>query len=265
MADELPIWVDFLISAVIIIISLEVGFNLGKWARVRRVKDKKSHIHIGPLVAATLGLLAFLLAFTFSAVSSHYDVRKQLVLDEANAIGTAYLRTELLPEAERIEAQRLLHDYVTLRIETMQDGTVEQIMQGIDKSRAMQDELWSRAVAIADQNPNPITALYLQSLNLLIDLHQERVTVNIHHRMPAIFWMALYGLVIVAMVVGGYDAGLSGGRRSTTSILAVVVAFSVMLILLVALDRPRQRLSEVNQAALINTQQEIRRSLGESP
>lgn len=243
----------------IIFISLEFGFQLGNWQRARSAVDKT--IHIGPVVAATLGLLAFMLAFTFSTVSDHFDLRRQLVLDEANAIGTAHLRTKLLPEAERVVAQRLLHDYVTQRVEVVQYGAAEQKTQGVDRSRALQDKLWSRAVAIADQNPAPITALYLESLNELIDLHQERVTVDIHHRMPAIFWVALYGLVIVAMVEGGYDAGLSGGRRSITSNLAVVMAFSVILILLVALDRPRQRLSEIDQAALITVQQDILRSL----
>jgi hypothetical protein len=256
----LPIWIDFLVSAAIIIIAFELGFNLGKWQRTRQVGDNK--IRLGPLVAATLGLLAFMIALTFNSVSSHYDIRKQLVLDEANAVGTAYARTQILDEADKVEAQRLLHDYVTLRVETRQYGTTRQAMQeGIDKSEAIQDELWARAIVIAGQNPTPITALYLQSLNTLMDRHQERVTVNIHHRMPAIFWAALYGLAALAMVVGGYDAGVSGGGRSIISILAVVIAFSMMLILLVALDRPRQRLSEVNQAALIDVQQDIRRSM----
>jgi hypothetical protein len=202
-----------------------------------------------------------MLAFAFSTVSNHFDIRRQLVLDEANAIGTAHLRTKLIPVAEQVVAQRLLHDYVTQRIETVQYGTAEEKAQGNDRSSALQDELWSRALAIADQNPNQITALYLQSLNVMIDLHNERVTVDIHHRMPAIFWAALYGLVILAMVEGGYDAGLSGGRRSVTSILAVVLSFSVILILLVALDRPRQRLSEIDQAALIDVQQDILRAM----
>ena len=68
-------------------------------------------IQTGPVVAASLGLLAFMLAFTFGAVTKRYDDRKQLVLDEANAIGTACLRADLLPEPDRDSVRRLLYDY----------------------------------------------------------------------------------------------------------------------------------------------------------
>lgn len=194
-------------------------------------------------------------------MTSRYDERKQLVLSEANVIGTVYLRVDLLPQADRTEIQSILYDYVTLRIDGLKRGKLQQIQQGIDRSKELQVELWSRAVAIAVQNPTPVSALFLQSVNELIDLHQRRVTVGLHDRMPTIFWGALYSLTVLAMLVGGYDAGLIGRRRSITTLIAVALAFSVVLLLIVALDRPLHQFSIVSQAALLDLQQDIQRSL----
>ena len=257
--DRLPLWAIFFASVSIILLSIEIGFRLGKRQRSRLVAREK--IQTGPVVAASLGLLAFILAFTFGSVTSRVADRQQLVLDEANAIGTTYLRADLLEPSDRNEIQHILYDYVNLRLEILEDGWFQKIQEGIAKSEEIQSELWSRAVAIAVRNPTPLSSLFLQSLNDLIDLHQERVTVGIHHRMPGIFWIALYGLTVLAMIIGGYDAGLAGGRRSATTLLSVSLAFSVVLILVVALDRPQIELLKVNQAALVDLQHAMQRSL----
>jgi len=262
--DEVPLWGILLASVLIIVLATEFGFRLGRWQHARLTGGDK--IKTGPVVTASLGLLAFMLAFTFGAVTKRFDDRKQLVLDEANAIGTAYLRADLLPEPDRDSVRRLLYDYVNLRLETVQLGgegkTDDHFLETmITQAEKQQNELWSIAVSIADRYPTPISALFLQSLNELIDLHQMRITVALQHRMPGIFWFALCGLTILAMIVGGYDAGLSSGRRSVITTMSVALAFSLVMLLVVALDRPKQRLSVVNQAALMDVQRAIERSL----
>jgi hypothetical protein len=256
--DKLPLWGVFLISIAIILLSLEFGFQIGRRERGRSSDSGK--IQTGPVVAASLGLLAFILAFTFGAVTSRFDERKQLVLDEANAIGTTYLRADVLPANDRAMVQQLLLDYVTLRIDVAQAVQIERLGELQGKSEEIQRELWSRAVDITEQQPTPSTGLFMQSVNDVIDLHQMRLTVLQYHRMPVIFWVALYGLTVVAMVVGGYDSGLTGGRRSVTTVMSLALAFSVVLILVVALDRPGQQLSKVTQAALVDVQKQMRRS-----
>ena len=257
--DGLSLWWIFLASVAIILISNEVGFQLG--SKRRRLLAAEDKIQTGPVVAASLGLLAFILAFTFGSVASRYDERKQLVLSEANVIGTTYLRIDLLPQTDRTEIRGIVYDYVTMRIDALKSGKRQQIQQGIVRSKELQDELWSRAVAIAAQNPTPVSVLFLQSVNELIDMHQRRVTVGLHLRMPENFWIVLYSLTALAMVIGGYDAGLIGRRRSITTLLAVSLAFSMVLLLVVALDRPLHPFAIVNQAALIDVQQDIHRSL----
>ena len=245
--DAIPLWAVFVLTVAVISLALEVGFRQGRKEHESSGGDRKGHT--GTVVAASLGLLAFMLAFTFGAVASRFDEKKRLVLDEANAVGTTYLRAELLTEPRRRKVRQLLSDYVAVRIEAAQKRSVDVL---IPESKRIQDELWSMAVTIGKDDPNSeINALFIESLNDVIDLHQKRLTVAVRQRMPTIFWLALYSLSILAMFVAGYDAGLAGRRRSITS-LALILAFSVVVLLVVALDRPRQGLVTVNQGALID-------------
>jgi hypothetical protein len=256
--DKLPLWGILLFSVTFILVAIEVGFRLGRRARERPFKPGK--IQIGSVVTASLGLLGFILAFTYGSVISRYDLRKQLVLDEANAVGTTLLRADVLSDVDRAAVYRILDDYVTLRIEVVQGDNFDQIEDFLKRSEEMLDGLWFVAVTIAEQHPTPISALFMQSVNQVVDLHQARVTVGNDHRMPAVFWLALYGLTVIAMVVGGYDSGLNGGRRSFTALISLTLAFSVVLALVVALDRPVGQISGVSQAAMVDIQQKIRRS-----
>ena len=154
---------------------------------------------------------------------------------------------------------------VTLRIEASQGGPGQQLGQAIDRSEELHSEMWSRAVAIADQQPTPISALFVQSLNEVIDAHEERITVGIHYRLSGVTWMVLYGLLILAMAMGGYETGVSGRRRLIVIALWTALAFSVVLVLVVALDRPHQHLSTATQAAMFDLQENIRLSIESQP
>jgi hypothetical protein len=120
-------------------------------------------------------------------------------------------------------------------------------------------------VAFADRHPTPVAALVVQSLNEVIDLHEKRITVGIHYRLPGIIWMTLYGVAFLALAMGGYDGGLSGSRRIITITLSTAVAFSVVLLLVVALDRPHQHLSSTSKTAMLDLQESIRRSMQSQP
>src|SRR5262245_27162915 len=104
--DQLPIWCVFLASAAAVLLAIEGGFRLGRYRRRRSELEDKPPV--GEMVAATLALFAFLLAFTFSLAASRFEVRRGLVIDEANAIGTTFLRAGLLPEPHRDDVRALL-------------------------------------------------------------------------------------------------------------------------------------------------------------
>src|SRR5271165_4059660 len=99
--DVLPIWGVFLATVAVVLLAVEGGFRLGQYRRRR--SEQEDRPPVGEMVAATLALLAFMLAFTFGLAASRFDVRRGLVIDEANAIGTTYLRAGLLPEPYRGE------------------------------------------------------------------------------------------------------------------------------------------------------------------
>ena len=119
--DGLPLAALYIITAVVVLVSAEVGWRLGNYRR--QLPHHEKDAPVGAIVGATLGLLAFLLAFTFGMAASRYDTRRQLVLQEANAIGTTYLRADMLPEPQRSEIRNLLREYAALRV-----GGVSSIM-----------------------------------------------------------------------------------------------------------------------------------------
>jgi len=249
LLDMVPLWGIFVASMVITFLSTELGFRVGRRRRERLAGERE--IHAGPLVAATLSLLAFMLAMVFNAVESRFSELKHVVLDEANAIETAVLRADLLPEADRDEVRQLLHDYVALRVDAGRSGQREQIERAIERSEELQSVLWSRAAAFAAQQPTPTSALFVQSVNDLIDLHETRITLSIRYRLPGTIWGVLIGLAILAMGMGGYATGLSDDQRLIAIALSAALAFSVVLTLVVSIDRPHDRTLAVNQAAMM--------------
>jgi hypothetical protein len=206
------------------------------------------------MVGATLGLLAFMLAFTFGLAAARFDTRRQVLLDEANAIGTTYLRAGMLPD--RREAIRaLLRDYVDVRLAAVRSGNVT---EGIRRSENLQDQLWAEAVAIGKNNPNSIVVgLFVQSLNEVIDLHAKRVTAGLRDRIPGAIWAALLVVAVLSLAAMGYHAGLARTSRSLAEV-AVALTFSAVIGLIADLDRPQEGILTVSQQALIDLQQSMK-------
>ena len=163
------------------------------------------------MVGASLGLLALLLAFTFGLAASRFETRRQVFLDEVNAIGTAYLRAALLAETDRTDARRLLREYVDVRLEGVRSGKVK---EAIRRSEELQASLWAKAVALGQKSPTSIViGLFIQSINEVIDLHTKRVAAGLRSRIPNIIWLVLYTITVLAMAEVGYHSGLAGKRR----------------------------------------------------
>ena len=250
--DALPLWAFFIVVLLIALASVEGGYRLGKRAHKRR-KEEAENAPFSEMVGALLGLLALILAFTFGFGAQRFDSRRQTILDEANAIGTTYLRARMLPE-RRDEIQALLKEYVDVRLKTVLENDVG---DGIRLSENIQNRLWAQAVALGEKNPNSIVVgLFIQSLNETIDLHAKRVQVGLRNRIPAAIWFVLVAMMIVSLVVMGYHAGLGGGIRSL-AVLAVALAFSAVIGLIADLDRPQQGLHKVDQHALMDLQRSM--------
>jgi len=249
--DALPLGVLFISILLVVLLSVEFGYRLGKYRRSRREQEKEAPL--GTMVGATLGLLAFILAFTFGLAAARFDARRQVLLDEANAIGTTYLRAGMLPERGE-EVRHLLRDYVAVRLEVVQPG---KLAEGIRRSENIQQQVWTEAETVAEKNPNSIiVGLFVQSLNEMIDLHAKRMQAGLRSRIPGAIWLGLFAVAALSLVTMGYHAGLSGTRRSL-AILAVAVTFSVVIELIADLDRPQEGILRVSQQALLDVQRSM--------
>jgi hypothetical protein len=242
--DFLPVWALFLATLVLVLACVEVGHRLGNYRRVQPDHEKEGPV--GAMVGATLGLLAFLLAFTFSLAASRFDTRKDLVLEEANAIGTTYLRAGMLPE-RRDEIRSLLRQYVEVRT-NLSRATVDEVRH---RSEELQNQIWEHATAVAQRNPNAIVGLFVASLNETIDVHGKRVHALTQNRIPAAIWGSLYLVAVLALASMGYHAGVVGKHRPL-AVFAVAIAFSAVLWLIADLDRPGAGLLRVSQQAMVD-------------
>ena len=249
--DALPLWALFVVILVIVLLSVEFGYRLGKYRRSRREEEKEAPL--GTMVAATLGLLAFILAFTFGLAAARFDARRQVLLDEANAIGTTYLRAGMLPERAG-QIRGLLQEYVSVRLDAVRSG---KIAEGIRRSEDIQQKVWTEAETVGNKNPNSIVVgLFVQSLNEMIDLHAKRVQAGVRSRIPGAIWLGLFAVASLSLATMGYHAGLSGTRRSL-AIVAVAFTFSVVIELIADLDRPHEGVLRVSQQALLDVQRSM--------
>lgn len=249
--DALPLWALFISILLVVLVSVEFGYRLGKYRRSRHEQEKEAPL--GTMVGATLGLLAFILAFTFGLAAARFDTRRQLLLDEANAIGTTYLRAGMLPERGE-EVRRLLRDYVSARLEAVQPG---KLAEGMRRSENIQQQVWTEAETVAEKSPNSIVVgLFVQSLNQMIDLHASRMQAGLRSRIPGAIWLGLFAVAAFSLSAMGYFEGLTGTRRSL-AVIAVAVAFSIVIELIADLDRPQEGVLKVSQQALLDVQRSM--------
>ena len=196
-------------------------------------------------------MLAFVLAFTFSMASSQHDLRKQNVLEEANAIGTAYLRADLIDKQHGIEVKRLLREYVDVRLKGARSDN--DIYSAIAKSVEIHNLLWAQVSAAAVENPGTNSSLMVQSANDVIDMHEKRVTGALHNRIPVSVWIALLAITALTMVAIGAQVGFTAKRR-LVAVIPMILAFAVLVTLVVDLNRPQTGLITVGQQSMVELQ-----------
>jgi hypothetical protein len=254
--EQIPLWGVLGLSVAIVLLSIWAGTFLGH--RRRSLPDHENESSIGTIIGAALGLLAFMLAFTFGMAAERFQLRKQLLLDEVNTINTAYLRAELLLEPHRSEVQNLLREYVDVRVDLARKTPhqhQENFSYVLSRSDELQKQLWSHAIALAKADrSSEIDALFISSLNEIIDFHNSRVTVVQYRIAPAI-WYVLGFITILSMVSVGYQAGLSG-KSSIKMGLVLAFTFSSVIFLIADLDRAAGTL-RVSQQPLFDLQKKM--------
>ena len=236
-----------LVLFALLVLAHLVGFRVARCGRARADEGERSEA--STLQGGMLALLGLLLGFTFAAASQRFDARKQLVLDEANAIGTAYLRATAVPGGE--EVAELLRRYVDVRLEGAASArNPEDFRRAVGESERLHDAMWSRAAALARANPDPLRTLLLVAVNEVIDLHEKRLTAMRNH-VPTIILVLLLVVSVLTMASLGHAAGASGGRSGMLSTaLTFAMLVTVVIMVVVDLDRPERGLIRVSQQSL---------------
>lgn len=231
-----------------------IGLRVGR--RMRDRIDDGERAQMYALEASLLGLLALLLGFSFAMAQSRYDARKLLVVDEANAIGTARLRTSAIADPRAAEIGQILERYVAIRIEGYRRRAAD-LRAAVRESEELQQQAWTRASELARADPRSLpAALLLQSLNEVIDVHGKRMAMGRNH-IPALVLLTLIFVAVVAMAWVGACLGVSARRGGGLAVVLAVVVSCVVAVI-VDLDQPRSGLIRVGQSTLGELQRSFR-------
>lgn len=247
LTDYLPLWGLFLAVAGLVLLAIELGYRVGTYRRLRSEEEREGPV--GAIVAATLGLLAFVLAFTFGLAASRFDARRQMVVKEANAIGTTFLRAGMLPDENRQAVRSKLIQYVEARLEVIKTQDIDTLFA---RTEQLHGDLWREAEIVGRQSPDSfVVGLFIQALNETIDVHAERVLIGLQSRLPSVLWVTLYSITFLTMAGVGYHEGLSKSKRSI-AILVLVLSFSAVMTMIADLDRPQDGYLTIGQQAMVD-------------
>jgi len=238
----------------VLLVAEEVGFRVK--GRMKSGSDNIEKGDIALILGAILTLLALLLGFTYAMSGSRYETRRQLVVEEANAIGTTYLRAKALPEPRSSQIQELLRQYAALRIEfaRARDESPEKVREVDNRSKELHSLIWSHAVALARENPNPVTSIFLQTLNEMIDLHSKRLAAY-RNRVPLSIYLVLFVVSIITLWLVGYYFGRRQGGRILATVVVLLLASVMWLIM--DLDQPVRGAIKASQQSLIELHQDL--------
>ncbi|MGO4999548.1 bestrophin-like domain [Oceanisphaera sp. W20_SRM_FM3] len=237
----------FLGTVVLALMACEAGFLIGR----RRARlSKETPDSISAMVAGLLSMLAFILALIFSITVSQFQTRNQNVVTEAAAVQSAYLLADLVATPQKLEMKRQLRRYIQVRLQVIQDRDLQ---TALSQSHEIYQLLWVHATAAAENKPDDITSMVVQSIIEVISQGEQRKVAAVHSQIPENVWYGLLVITLLSMVMLGLQLGFYGKRR-LVAVLPLNIAFAVLIALVVDLDRPQRGFITVSQQAMVDVQ-----------
>jgi hypothetical protein len=240
-----------LLCASALFLGMLLCFEIGRRVGIKRLARDPEGVTkgSGPVEAAVLGLLGLLIAFTFSGAASRFEARRHLITQETNAIGTAYLRLDLLPKEYQSDMRQLFRNYIDARVIIYQKlADAEITAEKNAELVGLQNKIWSKAVnaSAQPQSANQVGMLLLPALNDMFDIATTRAA-SIHNHPPLIIYFLLVGLSLICSLLGGYVMCVTLVR---SWFYIVLIAFTTSLAFYVILDLefPRHGLIRVDSA-----------------
>jgi hypothetical protein len=223
--------------------------ELGRRSGTRRAAAEGGTLPpgLGAVDGAVFGLLGLLVAFTFAAAETRFNLRRQQIVEEANAIGTAYLRLDLLPSGGRERLREQFKRYLDSRIEAYRNArNLDAALAALARSSALQSEIWTEATASC--RSEPLTChLLLPALNEMIDITTTRLFATRMHQSPLVFAM-LTGVALVSALLAGHGMGGSRRRSAWLHMLAYAGVIAVTVYAILDLEFPRLGLIRLDDA-----------------
>lgn len=227
------------------LIFIEIGRRVRQHQRARHGDEIGAGL--GAVEAAVFGLMGLLVAFTFSGAASRFDVRRQLIIDEANAISTAYLRLDLLPPEPRQNLQQRFREYTDARLalyRAVPDSL--KVQAALERASTLQQEIWQTAVAAVRDAPSPpIAVQLLLAVNTMADLSTSRLAVTQIHP-PRIIFGLLGVISLVCALFAGYGMAASESR-SWVHVVGFATVLAITVYVIVDLEYPRLGLFRVSE------------------
>jgi hypothetical protein len=235
------------------IIGLGLATSLGNFCRERlRPLEEGEREDFGVVQAAALTLLGLLIGFTFSMATGRYEQRKNYEEAEANAIGTEYVRADLLPAADAARIRELLKNYLDLRVKFYTVHDPQQVGQINIDTAQLQGELWSVVQFRAGSQPTPIVALAVSGMNDVLN-SQGYTQAAWWNRIPIAAWILVAAIAVCCNLLIGYGAH----RTSALVFIVLPLAVSVSFFLIADIDSPRRGLIRVQPQNLTSLAQTL--------
>ncbi len=243
---------------VALLLSIEAGRRLGlRWSP----RDGGVQGGTAALDSAVFALFGLLIAFTFSGAASRFDTRRDLIVQEANAIGTAYLRVDLVPAADQPPMREDFRHYVDSRLAAYRHvSDSDAFRAALDRSTLIQNRIWKGAVA-AGQEPGAsgaISTQLLPAINEMIDITTTRAMATQMHP-PGIVYVLLLGLAFASAVLAGYGVGEAHARHWLHSVIFAAI-LTITLYVIVDFEHPRMGSMRVDN--FDNLLVDVRKSMG---
>lgn len=226
---------------------IEIGWRSGNFQRQRNRDGLPKGV--GVAEGAVFGLLGLVMAFTFSSAATRFEARRHLINEEANAIGTAYLRIDLMPVEAQPELRELFRRYTTVRATTYSNVIDKAATEAkLAEGAALQIAIWQRAIVESRNPATPSTAtmLFMPALNAMIDITSTRVTATENHPPPVVF-VLLGGLSLIGSLLVGYSMAENQKRNFPHSI-AFAAILTLAIYVIIDIDFPRVGLIRINSA-----------------
>ncbi|MCE5230393.1 DUF4239 domain-containing protein [bacterium] len=229
-------------------IGMLIAIQFGKWLGVRRkkIEGEAGTPAIGVMEGSVFALMGLVIAFTFSGALGRLDWRRQLDVEEVNAIGTAWLRLDLLPERDQPPLRRMFREYAETRLGVYHKlPDVKAAYADISRLGDLQKQIWSSALASAQSNNGPqATMLLMPALNAMFDILTTQKMAGLAHP-PLIVFAMLFGLAVISSLLVGYDMG-GIRQRHWIHLMGFAATIAFALYVVVDLEYPRLGLIRID-------------------